>query len=127
MSTKIYTVHTKPGMNNAAARPMFIKEGFNFWAFFFTILWALYQRLWLVALLLLTFNALLVVCLKNHMLGLASAGAIHFGFHMVVGFWGNDWLRAQLARRGYVLADVAAGDNLLRAEQRYFERMLAAA
>src|SRR5579872_7505145 len=125
--TKIYTVHIKPGMENAQARPVFVKEGFNLWAFFFTFLWALYKRLWIVAFLIIAFNSSLFFMLKHHALSPVSLGAIHAGLHVVIGCWGNDWMRAQLVRRGYIIADITAGDNLLRAEQRYFERMLAAA
>jgi hypothetical protein len=124
---KIYTVHIKPGMENAQARAVFVKEGFNLWAFLFTIVWALYKRLWIVALLLFIANALLLLMLKGHVLSPASLGAIHVGFHFIMGSWGNDWVRARLTRHGYILADIAAGDNLLRAEQRYFERVLATA
>jgi len=126
-SMKIYTVHIKPGMANASQRPVFVREGFNIWAFLFTVLWALYHRLWLPALLMAAFNTLLLCMLKEQVLNQASIGAIHLGFHAVIGFWGNDWLRARLTRRGYILADITASDNLLRAEQRYFERILSPA
>jgi len=121
---KIYTVHIKPGMEQAMQKPVFVREGFNFYAFFFVLLWALYQRLWMVALLLAACNALLLFMFKDHVFNLASLGALNLGFHFLVGCWANDWLRARLARRGYILADISAGDNRLRAEQRYFERSL---
>lgn len=124
---KIYTVHIKPGMAAAQQRPVFIKEGFNFWAFLLTLLWTLYNRLWLASLLLFAFNVVLFIMLKNHMLSMYSVGAINFGFHLIIGFLANDWLRAKLARRGYIMADISASDTLLRAEQRYFERVLVAA
>jgi len=122
---KIYTVHVKPGLENAGQQPVFVGEGFNFFAFVFTFLWALYQRLWVPALLIFGVDFLLLSMNQHHILNHLSLAAIDLGFHILVGFWANDWLRTRLARRGYILADVTAGDNRLRAEQRYFERMLA--
>ncbi len=120
---KIYTVHIKPGMANAQARPVFVKEGFNFWAFLFTdSLGALSapvatgvadRRLQCAAVA----HAQGIMCSTR-----PASAVIHLGFHLVVGFWGNDWLRARLARRGYIMADISVSDSLLRAEQRYFER-----
>jgi hypothetical protein len=124
---KIYTVHIKPDGANAAEQPVFVKEGFNIWAFLLTFLWALYHRLWLPALLLLAVNLLLVFLLKHHVFAASSVGVLHLTMHYIAGSYGNDWIRARLTRLGYIMVDVAASDSLLRAEQRYFERYLAAA
>jgi hypothetical protein len=126
-SMKIYSVHIKPGMMAAQQRPVFVKEGFNFWAFVLGFFWMLYQRLWLPALVLFAFNVALVFMLKGHILSAPSIGAVNTGFNVIVGFSANDWLRAKLSRRGYILADVSAADTLPRAEQRYFERILGVA
>jgi hypothetical protein len=123
---RIYTVHMKPGAAHAEERPVFVKEGFNFYALFLTFFWALYHRLWILALLIFGFNLLLVSMLKNHVLSAPSVGILHLAMHVLVGLFANDWLRAGLARRGYIIADIAAADSMLRAEQRYFERYLAA-
>jgi hypothetical protein len=124
---KIYTVHIKPGMVAAQQKPLFIKEGFNFWALMFTILWTLYNKLWLPSLFIFLFNMVLVGMMHSKMLSLPSAVVVDIGFHLIIGFLANDWLRAKLARRGYVMSDISAADTLLRAEQRYFERILATA
>lgn len=123
---KIYTVHVKPGTLNAAENPVFIREGFNWLAFFFTFLWALYHRLWLIALLLLAYNMALMSLGKAHFFSAAGIGILQLAMQVFVGFHAGDWQRQALARRGYIIADIATGDSLLRAEQRYFERYLAA-
>lgn len=122
---KIYTVHIKPGVPNAAEKPIFIREGFNFWAFFFTIFWTLYYRLWLHTALIIAVNVVIVVLGNNYILGSESIGLIQFTIQLLVGFHANDWYRAALSKRGYIMTDITTGDNLLRAEQRYFERYLA--
>ena len=95
--------------------------------FLLPLLWSLYQRLWLPALMILLFDFALLYCIKSHVFERHGAGFIDLGFHVIVGYLANDWLRRKLMRRGYILADITAGNSLLLAEQRYFERYLAAA
>jgi hypothetical protein len=125
LGMKIYTVHVKPGTSVAERPPVFVKEGFNFFAFLFHFFWALYQRLWLPALGIFFVNVLLVLLVREHIVSANGMTALQLGFQFLVGAHGNDWVRARLSREDYVLADIAAGDSMLRAEQRYFERLLA--
>lgn len=123
---KIYTVYIRPGEAQAYEKPVFVKEGFNLWAFLLTFVWLLYKRLWLPAIGVFIINIVLLGMAKDHAVGPAGALIFDLGWHVLVGYFANDWLRAKLARRGYIMADVAASDSLLRAEQRYFERYLTA-
>lgn len=123
---KIYTVHAKPGARGAE-KPVFVREGFNWMAFLFTGLWALYQLLWWPALFIVAFHIALGMLAEHHLLSAASVSVVQLGFQVLVGYLGNDWLRGRLRRRGYVMSDVTAAETQLGAEQRYFERYLAAA
>ena len=123
---KIYTVHINPDDTGSRFTPVFIKEGFNMMAFVFTVFWALYQRLWVVALALVAINLGLVVLAKAHLLTHLSVAAVHLGMHILVGYHANDWLRARMGKKGYIISDVTAADSFLRAEQRYLERYVAA-
>ena len=120
---KLYTVHLKPE-DGLLKKPVFIREGFNLYAFLFTGLWALYQRLWLALVGIVIFHVALGYLLESHVLLKPSGVAIQLGFSIIVGFQANDWMRRRLAKKGYVLADVSASDSLLRAEQRYLERAI---
>ena len=122
---KIYTVHIRPDRVRAYEQPVFVGEGFSWLAFLFTFLWAGYQRLWKVAALLLL--AHMMVGWLGHAVQLSepSIGVMQFAIQIIAGFYGNDWLRAGLARRGYILADIASGGSLLAAQQRFFERHIA--
>lgn len=124
-SLKIYTVHVKPGAASPQEQPVFVREGFNWMAFLFTGLWTLYQRLWWPTLFVVGFNAVLMK-FGQHLLSSESIGIAQLGFQLLVGYLGNDWIRARLKRQGYILADITAADSQPRAEQRYFERYLAA-
>ncbi len=105
---KIYTVHTPPGGLLPGNEPVLVREGFCWPAFFFGFLWALWRRMWLIALGLLAVGVGIEA-------GLAAAGAdatvrlsLNLGFAVFVGCSGHDWLRARLARLGYRFSDVVA-------------------
>lgn len=123
---KIYTVYIKPGTVQPYEKPVFVREGFNLMAFLFTFFWALYYRLWKAAAIIFAANLAIMLATKLHMLSMDGAGVMQLALAVLVGFHANDWLRARLAKRGYIMADIAAADSLLRAEQRYFERYLSA-
>lgn len=122
---KIYTVHVKPGTVSPYEKPVFVSEGFNVWAFIFTLFWAIYQRMWGMSLALVALNIAFVSMGKAHILSEDSLIIVQLAVNVIIGFCANDWQRAKLAKSGYIVADISAGDSLLRAEQRYFERYLA--
>lgn len=123
---KIYTVHIDPENPPPTGTPIFVREGFNVFAFVFVAFWALYQRVWLLAFILLVLQAWIMWAASHHVLSPLTAQLLYFTVQVLTGFHANDWRRRQLQKKGYVMADVATGDNLIRAEQRYFERVLAA-
>lgn len=123
---KLYTVHVRPNVAAAQEKPIFLREGFNWMAFFFTGFWALYHRLWWQTIAIVAFNIVVISLGENRVLAMESTNVIQLGLHVLVGYFANDWVRARLQRRGYVMSDITAADSLLRAEQRYFERYLTA-
>lgn len=123
---KIYTVHVRPDRLKAGEHPVFVREGFNWMAFIFTFLWAFYQRLWRLGFALLAVSLLLQLAGMYIGLSEPSVAAMQFGLQALIGMHGNDWLRSGLARQGYIVSDIASGDSLLAAQQRYFERYVAA-
>jgi hypothetical protein len=109
---QLYTVYAKPGKDE----PEFVKESFNFWAFFFLPFWAIYHRIaWLFV---VTIAVQLVTAeFTGLWTSLMQAGWVIYG-----GFCAADWQGASLMRRGYKVAGVTTGHSLLEAQQRYFDR-----
>ncbi|MEK6745786.1 MAG: DUF2628 domain-containing protein [Pseudomonadota bacterium] len=124
--TQIYTVHIDPSKPNSVENAVFIREGFNFFAFIFGILWALYHRIWLVAVGLIIISGLFAFSEEAKLLDKMSLAILQVAVQAIIGFYGNDWRRWTLARRGYIMSDVVVSDNELRAQQRYFDRVLTA-
>ena len=124
---KIYTVHIKDTGGRSGEKPIFVREGFCFPAFFFSVFWALYHRLWLPAVGIMLAFALIAQLGAHHIISALSVGVLQLMIQVLVGYLAGDWRRKTLAKRGYITTDITAADSLLRAEQRYFERYIARA
>lgn len=122
-----FTVHLRPGALEANSReyPLFVREGFNWPAFFVTFFWMLYHRIWLPSLGVVALQTAVVLAQQGELINHASALIVLLGMQTIVGFHANDWYRASLRRRGYTLAGVVTSDTQVRAEQRFFEQYLA--
>jgi hypothetical protein len=119
MGLRYYSVLVKPGASAETAR--FVRDGFHFWAFVFTALWALYRGLWFAALLI--FAAVAALALAEQALGWPAGVALaaEVVLSLLVGLEAGAWQRATLERRGWVEAAVIAAPNRDTAEQRFAE------
>jgi Protein of unknown function (DUF2628) len=116
---RVYTVHENPAYDDER-RVVLVKEGFCWPALFFTIVWAVYRRVWLgLGLYLL---GLVAVSLLEMAL-LPDAGAVSVFdilYALLVGAVANDVRRASLKGRGYREAGVVIGETLDDAEHHWF-------
>jgi hypothetical protein len=121
----VYTIH-QPPLRAAEASPdperfVFVRDGFNFWAFLLAPLWMLWHRLWLVLLIYLV----VIVGIENamHFAGVGAAGgalaALLIAF--LVGAEASTLRRFTLDRRGYRQVGVVGGTNTEAAERRFFD------
>lgn len=124
--TQIYTVHINPSKVNALEKAIFIREGFNFFAFIFGVFWALYHQMWWLAVCLAVVVASFAAAEEFKLLDTITLAILQLAFNLIIGYQANDLRRAALVRSGYVMSDVVVSDNELRAQQRYFDRILAA-
>lgn len=114
---RVYTVHITPG----ETAPVLIKEGFSWPAFFFSLPWALWNRLWLAAVLVVLLAVALDTSLMFAGFGDIVRGAAGLGFSAIVGYLANDWRRARLARRGIRMAGIVAASGADMALRRWFD------
>ncbi len=128
---RIYTIHLGPtredgeggGAVPAERDLVLVKEGFSWPAYLFTVLWALYHRLWLTAVVLFAAAAGLSGALQAWSPDDAISAAVTLGYLLLVGSLANDWRRWGLRRRGYEEAGVVAGVGLDAAEHRVIEKL----
>jgi hypothetical protein len=113
----IYTVHSRA---DAPDDPLFVKDGFSWPAFLFTLIWALAKRMWIVAAIIATYFIVT---------GLIAASTPREDFWqflaslvlgLILGFEGNDLRRWSLARRGYGEVSVIEAQDLEEAELKFF-------
>ena len=122
---RVYTVHINPSLQHPYEDAEFVKEGFNFWAFAFTGFWALYNRIWFNSLAIFIINGFIAKAILNGELNHLQGIVAQLAFHLLIGFFANDWLRSKLRKKGFIIADIVTGDSLLKAEQRFFDRYFA--
>lgn len=95
----VYTVLEPPG--GKVEDSVFLAEGFSWGAFFFTALWALWHRLWLVAALVFLLFAAFSVALSLRLADPAVASVLQFGLGLLLGFEGRHLRLLSLERAGY--------------------------
>lgn len=120
--TRIYTAHVRQWSASTDREAVFVREGFSWGAFFFSVLWALRYRMWLTAVFLFAISVALNLACTVLQVDPITEAAIGVALALIIGWEGNDWRRRSLGRRGYVTAAVIAAENLLEAERRFFAR-----
>jgi hypothetical protein len=119
---RVYTVHIRRPITDADRDVVLVKEGFSWPAFFFSVIWALWHRLWLIA------AAFAAVEVGWNWLGSAlgasgsTKAAVSFGISLLIGLFANDLRRWTLAGRRYVDHGVVAGRDADAAAQRFLDQ-----
>ena len=122
MSLKVYTVHLRQPARDAERDLVIVREGFSWGAFLVSVLWALWNRLWLVAVVLMALELVLPLVAGWAGLGAASGGILSIALAVLAGLFGNDLKRWTLEGRGYAEVALVAARSPDEAEQRFGER-----
>jgi hypothetical protein len=114
----IYSVHNRPAARVDDA--IFVKDGFAWAGLVFTLLWALWHRMWIVAAIVFSTTAAVAALASWVGLGDAPVNLASLAVGLILGFEGNDLRRWSLARQGYEELGLAPGRDLYEAELRFF-------
>ncbi len=121
-----YAVFEPPMRGRSTAdhtdRFVFVREGFNFWAFLFGVLWILWRRLWLALIIYVVVVGFLQFGLLR--LGISTAGRtlVTVLIHFLIGMEAATLRRWTLVRRGWREWGIVIADDLEMAERRFFDR-----
>ncbi|MEQ8195798.1 MAG: DUF2628 domain-containing protein [Rhodospirillales bacterium] len=122
---RLYTIHILGFEHKARRDPdrnlVLVKEGFCWPAFFFSGLWALWNRMWLWGTVLIAANIALGFSLRRFHGDPLTDSLASLGLAVVIGFIANDLRRRSLDFKGYREFGVVAGDNASEAERRFFD------
>ncbi len=121
---KTYAVYIKPGDEHPLESSMFVKEGFSMPAFLFSLFWALYHRVWRLAVLVLAFYIVANKALLAGVIDLHFRLIVEMGFLAWVGFQAGEWRAKALERQGFVLLDIVMARSEAEARQRLLDRYL---
>lgn len=126
---RIYTVHIpapRPGDDPAVIDPVenavAVKEGFCWPAALFSVFWALWHRMWGVALALAALLAAAGGFGALAGMGGATGAAVSAGVCILIGGFANDVRRWSLGRRGYGERGIILADGAEAAVLRYMAR-----
>jgi hypothetical protein len=119
---RVYSVHIRRPTLDPDRDICLVKDGFSWPAFFFSVLWALWYRLWLVAVLLI--GAEIAIFASLAVLGANSISrmTISLGAAVIIGMVGNDLRRWTLFRKGFLEVGVATGYDIHAAERRFWDQ-----
>lgn len=99
---------TRPAAASPAAEPVvLVREGFSWAAFFLSLFWLLWHRLWLAAL-----GYAVATLLLGLLLPAAVAMPANLALTFLLGAHAHDLRRRALARRGYAEAGVVTAPDL---------------
>ena len=118
---KFYSAHIRRHGLNPDRDLVLVKEGFSWPAFMFSILWALWHRLWLAAGVILLASGGLNLLAWAIRPDLATQAALSLGVGVIIGYIGNDLRRSKLTRQGFALGGVVAGKGGDEALRRYLD------
>jgi hypothetical protein len=119
---KLYSVHLRAWSAAPDRDAVFVREGFCWTAFIFSVFWALSHRMWVVALGLTAAIAGLAAIDDVLDLDPLFSEALGLALSVWIGFEANDWRRAALKRQGYLDAGIVVAPAIELAEHRFFER-----
>ena len=116
---KIYLVHISSKRNELKQLPIILRDGFSFPAFLFTAVWAVWHKLWTLAVIIIS-------------IWIAGGGFLYYfgaddfvylfvfsGFALMLGYLANEFLSKALCRNGFQLVGLVAAENLEFAFRRW--------
>ena len=113
----VFTIFEHPGKN--PDKTIFVKEGFSAGAFVFTVLWALWHRLWVVAAILVALYSALMLAPTYLGVNENITAILNFGLGIFLGFEAEELRSAALRRSGYAEAGFVMATSQEEAELRH--------
>lgn len=115
---KIFSILESP--DGKPEKAAFVREGFSWGAFLLSVLWALWQRMWVVALLLFVVFAALAVASELEFIGSDLAALVQFAIMLLFGFEARNLQIRALEKTGFRRAGIIQATSLEAAELTYF-------
>ena len=115
-----YIVYRRPGQ--ARGHEVFVKQTFSWWAFCFSICWALYHRAWGVLLVALIIFSVLYIVWSANFFSAPFCLAMALALSALLGFHASDCRCHVLEKKGFTLAAIIIERSHEAAEAVFFSR-----
>lgn len=129
-SVVAFTVHEPPEPATSPAEQadglMFVKEGFNWFAFFVAPIWMLVNRLWLVFIGYIAVAAILGGTIALFEMDVVWALLANLGLNLIIALEADSLQHWSLNRKGWKMIGTVSGSTARECERRFFERWVAA-
>ncbi len=111
----IYSVYVNTTENNK--NPILIPQGFSFVAGIFNTFWALYHKMWLLALF-----AVIISAIANPAQPSYIVYGLNVGVLFIFGFFASEMREYYAKKKGFKLDDIILAHSEEEAEVRYYMR-----
>lgn len=120
---KIYNVFIKPDLYNSYEDAVVVREGFSIIAFLFHIFWALYNKVWWVAIFAASIILVTQYLLKYEYISPEIMNILQLATFLWIGLEASNLVEESLEKRGYVLADMVVARSKDTALVEYIHRL----
>ncbi|NVK18751.1 MAG: DUF2628 domain-containing protein [Methylocystaceae bacterium] len=116
---KLFSIHVQKFGLDPIPDMRAVKEGFNWFAFVLTFIWAAIKGYWWVAGGIFAAEIVISGFLAAIGLDLVGQAVVNIAFNLLVGIYANDLARWSLARRGFIEDEVVSASSADHALERY--------
>ncbi len=115
---RTYTVYLKQDDQNIS-NIKYVPEKFSWPGFLFSMPWLIYHKLWVQVFLFIVFLILLQQLELAYIVEANISVLVYICVSLLLGFTGNDILRRDLEKRGYIFYDVVIASSEQEAELKF--------
>lgn len=102
---KIYTVYSK------GDEVIPVEESFSMMGFLFGVFWTLYHRLWSFSIMCIAFQLIVGILNSQDLLSNAMMSMVSIIINLLIGCFGNDFIRSKLMNQKYNLLSITYAQN----------------
>lgn len=120
---KLYNVLTLNNKEGKTEDILFLKEGFSWLAFIFSIFWFLYHKMWKESFALFIIGGAFVFFEESQILTGDSKFIIEILLDFIIALNANHWFCESLVKKGYKFEGVVFAKNPAQARLRYVQNL----
>ncbi len=121
----VYTVHAPVAYSGdlaATDKFVFVRDGFHFWAAVLSVIWLVWNRLWLALIGWIVLTVAIGLGMNALGAGRGAILSVDFLIAVLMGFEAATLQRWTLSRRKWRQLDIVVADDEESAERRFFDR-----